>query len=207
MPRVSRAETRMNRTAIEQASSRLVRERGFAVSVADVMGAVGLTPGGFYGHFASKDELNAVACTKAFDESIERWEGRVSSAANAAEARSALIGQYLDAHARTAPGEGCPMVALAIDVAREDAHKPVREAFLQGFEQLVEILASTQPADQDPSTRVRALAQMSAMVGALVLARATQDSPVSAEIIRATRECLLRATDAPSPRRKQRSGS
>lgn len=206
MPRVSRAETRMNRTAIEQASSRLVRERGFAVSVADVMGAAGLTPGGFYGHFESKDDLNAVACAKAFDESIERWEGRVSSAADTAAARSALIGQYLDSHARTTPGEGCPMVALAIDVAREDAHKPVREAFLQGFEQLVEILAATQPADQAPPARARALAQISAMVGALVLARATQGSEVSTEIIRATRECLLGTTDSPSPRRRRRKG-
>ena len=78
MPRVSREQTDINRLAIEDASSRLFREQGIkAVSVADLMAAAGLTHGGFYGHFESKDALAAVACAKAFEQSAGRWEKRL----------------------------------------------------------------------------------------------------------------------------------
>ena len=74
MPRVSREQTDKNRLLIEAASARLFKEHGFdGVSVADIMASAGLTHGGFYGHFESKDELAALACAKAFEESAARW--------------------------------------------------------------------------------------------------------------------------------------
>ena len=78
MPRVSKEQTDRNRLLIEAASARLFKERGLnGVSVTDIMASAGLTHGGFYGHFESKDELAAVACERAFGESVVRWRALV----------------------------------------------------------------------------------------------------------------------------------
>ncbi|MUZ66470.1 TetR family transcriptional regulator, partial [Agrobacterium vitis] len=96
MPRVSREQTKLNRHAIEEASSRLFRERGIdAVSVADLMGAAGLTTGGFYGHFASKDELAGVACNIAFDDAARRWRKRMIGKKDIKAAFGAIVDGYL----------------------------------------------------------------------------------------------------------------
>lgn len=201
MPRVSRAITEKNRAAIERASSRLIRERGLSVSVADLMAAAGLTHGGFYGHFQSKDELAAVACTNAFTEAAERWKKRISKAQDAEAARTALVEGYLTARNRSAPGTSCPVAALAVDVGREAEDKPIRAAFNNGLEQLVELLATVQPSALDNEVhRTSALAQLATMVGAMVLARATDGSPVSDELLAAARKHLLPlATSTPAP--------
>ncbi|HRO53290.1 MAG TPA: TetR/AcrR family transcriptional regulator [Alicycliphilus sp.] len=194
MPRVSRAETEKNRAAIERASSQLIRERGLGVSVADLMGAAGLTHGGFYGHFQSKDELKAIACASALAESAERWKKRMAKK-DPEQARAALVEGYLTERNRSAPGTGCPLAALAVDVAREERGKPVRAAFNDGLEQLIELLTATQPCALDEAARRSgALAQMATLVGAMVLARATSDSPLSDELLAAARENLLGST-------------
>ncbi|WP_338019008.1 TetR/AcrR family transcriptional regulator [Cupriavidus gilardii] len=128
MPRSSREKAGQNREAIEQASSRLFRERGLTgISVADVMGAAGLTHGGFYSHFASKDALAATACDRAIAEALDRWRQRIDAHPGDADAaRAAVIGPYLSERHRDAPRGGCAGVALAADVARESADKPVR---------------------------------------------------------------------------------
>src|ERR1700712_5572689 len=96
MPRVSRAEADSHREAITDASARLFKERGLkGVSVADLMGAAGLTHGGFYGHFESKDALAAVACAKAFEQSGTRWQARVDDSANSADALKSIARAYL----------------------------------------------------------------------------------------------------------------
>lgn len=84
------------------------------------------------------------------------------------------------------------MAALAIDVAREDAGKPVREVFNEGLERLVGMLTTLQPSARDPGAcRADTLAQISTMVGALVLARATSGNPISGELMASAREHLL----------------
>lgn len=192
MPRVSREKTEQNRAAIEQASSRLIREHGLSVSVADLMGAAGLTHGGFYGHFQSKDELTAIACATAFAESTARWKKRISGANDAKAARAALVEGYLSDHNRATPGASCPLAALVVDVAREEADKPVRQAFNQGLERLVELLSAVQSSSEDSNRcRENAVVQISSMVGALVLARATQGDPISDEFLKTVRTRLL----------------
>jgi TetR/AcrR family transcriptional repressor of nem operon len=191
MPRVSKIRTAENRSAIELASSRLFREQGLKVSVKDVMGAAGLTHGGFYGHFSSKDDLAAHACATAFAESTERWRKRTASAKDRRSAREALIGAYLTAERRAALGTGCPIAGLAVDVARESAGKPVRAAFRKGLESLIEILAGVQSTGERADARERAVAQMAALVGAMVLARATEGSALSDEFLAASRRRLL----------------
>ncbi len=191
MPRVSRAETERNRVAIETVSSRLFREQGLRVSVADLMGAAGLTHGGFYGHFESKDELAAIACAKAFDESTERWRKRMAGTRQPASARAALIEGYLTPQNRASVGTGCPMAALATDVSREPEEKPIRSAFVKGLEQLIAILADVQPHTDDSAARDAALVEISTMVGAMILARATKGRALSGEIMESAKRRLL----------------
>ncbi|WP_413727878.1 TetR/AcrR family transcriptional regulator [Sodalis sp. RH19] len=191
MPRVSRAETERNRVAIVDASSRLFREQGLRVSVADLMGAVGLTHGGFYGHFASKDELAAIACAKAFGDSVERWHARMDGTGDPAAAHAALIEGYLAPQNLTAVATGCPLAALATDVAREPQDKPVRLAFLQGLEKLIALLADGREEGDAGAAREAALAEMATLVGALVLARATKGQALADEIMASARRHLL----------------
>jgi len=191
VPRVSKAETEKNRDAIEQASSRMFREQGLSVSVKDVMAAAGLTHGGFYGHFGSKDELVATACASAFAGSVERWHKRVA-AKNRQKAHAALIGGYLARHNRASAGTGCPIAALATDVGREPEHKPVRKIFRAGIEQLLEILSNAQPVADRTRARDQALVELSTLVGAMILARATCGSQLSNEFIDTAKESLLK---------------
>ena len=191
MSRASRAEAQRHRQQIEEASARLFRERGLSVSVADLMSEVGLTHGGFYGHFDSKDALAAIAMARAFEETAARWRARLAGA-DAADGRAALFRGYLHPDNRNVPAHGCPLVALATDVAREPADKPVRAAYLKGLASLLEILERAQPADDHPAqARHDALVQMCLLVGAMALARATNGQPLSDELLQAARRQLV----------------
>jgi TetR/AcrR family transcriptional repressor of nem operon len=191
MPRVSREQTVANREAIEHVSARLFREQGInGVSVADLMGAAGLTHGGFYGHFASKDDLAAVACAHAFGQSAERRIRWCKGAPGAASAMQEMVDRYVSLRHRDGVGEGCPAVALAADVAREAPHKPVRAAYLAGIKNMAAGIEALCPEAPVPRRRETALARMATMVGALLLARATSGDPISAEILAAARMAL-----------------
>lgn len=192
MSRVSKEQMELNRIAIEKASSRLFRERGLAgVSVADLMAEAGLTHGGFYGHFTSKDELAAIACTKAFEQSELRWLKRVKDEPDDAAALTAITNAYLSTGNRDFAGTGCPLTSLATDVTREPKGKPVRDAFLTGLNNLIEILVDIQSTEDVTRNRSLALVQLSTMVGAQVLARATQGDKISDELLDAAREELI----------------
>jgi TetR/AcrR family transcriptional repressor of nem operon len=192
MPRVSKQQTESNLRAITEASSRLFRERGIkGVSVADLMAAAGLTHGGFYGHFESKEALAAAACRAAFEGSVVRWKARVAASADGAAARALLVERYVSANSRGSPGMSCPTAALAVDVAREPAESPVRAAFVAGNAALIDILASVQGAQDAGVARRDALADFATMVGALVLARATAGDAISDEFLKAGRERLV----------------
>lgn len=203
MARASRAVADQHRTAIEAASARLFRRHGLhGVSVAQVMADAGLTHGGFYGHFSSKDELAAVGCARAFADSAARWEERVERAAGDRHvARRSLVEQYLSEAHRDSPEHGCPASALVSDVSREPAGKPVRGAFLDGIKQLLAAWerASLDPAvDADVAHRT-ALLEMATLVGAVTLARATAGDALSDDILDAARAWLLEAhVDTPA---------
>jgi TetR/AcrR family transcriptional repressor of nem operon len=191
VPRVSREQSDQNRIAITRASARLFRQHGIkGVSVADLMAAAGLTHGGFYGHFASKDALAAEACSAAFARSIARWRRRVADAGDAAAAREAIVDAFLSAKSRAHPGSSCPTVALAGDVAREPARAPVRAAFAAGVQDLIGILATLEGGADAGADRRRALADLATMVGALLLARATAGQSLSDAFLAAARDRL-----------------
>jgi TetR/AcrR family transcriptional regulator, transcriptional repressor for nem operon len=197
MPRVSKHQTALNRASITEIAGRLLRERGIAgTSVADLMGAAGLTHGGFYGHFESKDVLAAAACSSAFAASVRRWKSRVADAASAgvgcaAAARSAIVEGFLSLNSRNKPGQACPTAALAGDVARESPDAPVRAAFAAGMEELLLILQGLEREGAPADDRKAALADLATLVGAQILARATSQSVLSSEILAAARARLL----------------
>jgi TetR/AcrR family transcriptional regulator, transcriptional repressor for nem operon len=191
MPRVSREQADKNRTVIEAASVRLFKEHGLnGVSVADIMGAAGLTHGGFYGHFESKDELAAIACAQAFEESITRWRSLMKDDAGEQSHVDALAKHYLNAAQRDQPGLSCAAAGLAVDVGRETAGKPIRAVYTRGIRSMIDVLMSFSSARRSRKVRQRAIARLSIMIGALTLSRAVGNDPLSDEILAAAREAL-----------------
>lgn len=192
VPRVSQQQTDQHRIAIEKASSRLFREKGLhGVSVAEVMAAAGLTHGGFYGHFSSKEGLAAVACAKAFESSGTRWDQRFAELPGRSQRRRAYVEGYLATATRDRPGSSCTAAALAGDVARAPAGSPVRTAYLDGLKAMAARLASLQDDAGSPAADRRALADVATLVGALLLSRATKGDPISEELLASARERLL----------------
>jgi len=193
MPRVSKAQAERNRAEIERVSAQMVLEHGLAVSLADVMAAAGLTHGGFYKHFRSKDEMAAAACCIAFDNAMDKWQTIARQSDSPAVARAELVSHYLFPSVDEEDA-GCPMVCLAVDVSRSALDNPVRPSFNQGFEKLVAIFSDLQTAGAENQTqREQALLNISKMVGAMILARATQGESVADELLAASYKALVPA--------------
>ncbi len=157
MPRVSKVQTAANHQAIQDAASRLFRARGLAgVSVAELMAEAGLTHGGFYAHFPSKDALAASACASAFAHADARWQRRVEAAVDPAAARTAIAEGYLRTAYRDPAVAACPTATLVTDVAREPAAHPIHAAYLAGVRRQVEVLAALGGSgDAGPGSRGR----------------------------------------------------
>jgi TetR/AcrR family transcriptional regulator, transcriptional repressor for nem operon len=188
--RVSREQAALNRDRIIDAAGALFRAKGFGgVGVADIMKAADLTHGGFYGHFASKDDLVAQASKRAMARAATSWERVVADAPDTPFA--ALLKHYLSERHRDDPGKGCVFAALAADASRSG--KVVRNAFAEGLEPLLDILTDAIPDRSKAARRRKAVAAMGALVGALGLARATEGAPLSDEILDAARRELLAA--------------
>lgn len=194
MPRVSRKQAELNREIIVEAATRLFRERGLhGISLSDVMAAAGLTHGGFYGHFASKEALATEACQKAFEQSNLGWQDKISASADAQSAREAILRPYFSTHHRDNPGDGCPISAFTPDMCHEPADTALQHSFINGVEQSLEVFEQLRD-----DSREAMLADYAMMVGALVLARATRGSGLSEEFLDAARNTLLpeKKTDA-----------
>src|SRR3982750_409763 len=114
--KVSREQAARNRERILDTAAQLFRERGFeGIGVADLMKAAGLTHGGFYGHFASKDDLVAQAAALALEQSVALWEKLADRPQD--DPLSAIAGVYLTSRHRDDPGAGCLLAALGPDVS------------------------------------------------------------------------------------------
>ena len=173
--KVSREQAAENRERILDAASKLFRERGLdGIGVAELMKGAGLTHGGFYGHFSSKEDLMSQACTRALDASVQKWRSR---------GLREIVHNYLSPRHVENPGAGCAIAMLGGDVSRQGT--PVRRAFTSGLRSLVEVLARLVPGASAAARRRKAIAVYSSMVGALVLARAVDDPKLSREILRA----------------------
>jgi len=192
--RRSQEDTAATRARIVAAASQLFRARGIdATSVADVMSAVGLTVGGFYRHFDSKEALVAEAIDNASRETTAR---HLPSAGAGGADLAALLDTYLsDAHRRQ-PGHGCPVAALCSEAGH--AGKATRKAFTGALERLLASIGAVTGTRAKGHDRKAALFAAFAAVGALVLARATHDESIAGELLSVVRERLL---EAPTHRR------
>lgn len=193
MPRVSRKEADQHREDVLNAASKLFLEHGInGVSVPAVMAEAGLTHGGFYGHFNSKEALVAEACERAFRDRRSLYDGiEERNAAGKKSARTEFIKLYTTRAHRDAIGLGCPAAALCGDMARENPKGQVRTAFAAGFNTMVERLTPLLSRKRKAAAREDALAQIAMLVGAVVLSRSTKGSPVSDEIMQSVRSALL----------------
>jgi len=175
--KVSKQQSAENRQAILDAAARLFRERGIqGVGVAEIMAAAGFTHGGFYGHFASKEALAAEVVDQVYAHSTGKLKERLERANGDA---SEHFRQYLNPRHRDRAGDGCPMPALAGDAAREVG--PVPEASARGIAAYLRELACHRPdgtviTEPDDADKSRAILSLSALVGGMVLARATHES-------------------------------
>jgi TetR/AcrR family transcriptional repressor of nem operon len=187
--KVSREQVALNRERIVETAARLFREKGYdGIGVADLMKSAGLTHGGFYGHFASKEDLLAEAAAHALKKSVERWEGYL--AAGPATALDKIRDGYLNYTHCDQPGQGCAVTALGPDIGR--LGPKARHALTEGARGQVAVLQQLMPGVDAAEQRKQALAKYAAMIGAIVLARAVDDASLSQEVLAAVQDALPR---------------
>jgi TetR/AcrR family transcriptional regulator, transcriptional repressor for nem operon len=177
--RVTRQQAAANRGRILDVAGAFFREHGFdGIGVADIMKRAGLTHGGFYGHFASKEGLAAEATAHVLGK--ERWLEQLTGVNNPTIRN--VVRSYLSSKHRDNPGHGCLFAALGSEVARQP--RSVRHAFTEGLRYRVEALRDLLPGSAE-TRRKKALATMAALVGALILSRGVDDPELSDEILEA----------------------
>jgi len=190
---------------VKKASVRLREKGAHGIGVADLMKEAGLTHGGFYAHFDSREALVIEAFAYAMDRSMETWRkitGEVSP-----EKRLALIADsYLSALHRDNPGHGCSIPSLGAEIARESPK--TRKAFAGKLDEMIEMMADQVPELPRKVARQQAIAALSTMAGALVLSRVAGSSELSDEVLKAGRDGALdgsrRETAKPAAAKKPR---
>ena len=174
-------------------AARAIRRGGFqGVGVADIMKEAGLTHGGFYAHFDSRTQLLAEAIDRAGSKSMERMR-KVTERAAPEDALRAFVDAYLsDTHVET-PESGCTLAALGTETPRQaDA---VRKVCGRRLKETIDFVERQMPAWGQPGQHEKALAIMSCLVGAMVLARAADDKRVAKEVRKAARSLIESALD------------
>jgi TetR/AcrR family transcriptional repressor of nem operon len=173
---------------VKKASVRLREKGAHGIGVADLMKDAGLTHGGFYAHFDSREALVVEAFAYAMDRSTERWR-RLGEQTPPEKRLSAIVDAYLSPVHRDDPGHGCAVPALGAEIARESPK--TRKAFAAKLEQLVDVIAAQIPDVPRKAARKQALAALATMMGTVVLARVAGNGEFSDEILAAGRDAAL----------------
>ena len=183
----SKAQKTKTHKRIVRIASKRFREKGLAgFGIAELMKEAGLTVGGFYKHFDSRDDLVAEAVSSAFG----GWKRRVdvAKAGGASVSIAKLIDEYLNEAHRDDPGTGCAFSALAPEIARSD--KRTRAITSEQVGNDIQLIAGLLPARNKHTARSRAIVTFSALVGAMSLARAVSNEALSREILKTVAELL-----------------
>ena len=182
--RVSQDEKDRSHARIIASAARLVRARGVeGASVNDVMNDAGLTHGGFYKHFESKDALLAAALERAFEETASMLESQLGGAEAAARSTEFKSFYLSDGHVAS-PAIGCPIAALSGDIARGTSALKTR--FGKGVRRIVDLMARGSSGSERVA-RARATRQLAMMAGAVMIARAS-DPDTARDVLAACRE-------------------
>jgi TetR/AcrR family transcriptional repressor of nem operon len=202
MPRVSQQQKELNRDRIVAAASHGFKARGFdGLGIDELMKAAGMTHGGFYNHFGSKEELALEVLNQGFTASLDTVDAVVGAHPRSSRAAlHAIIDSYLSTYYRDHPEDGCASAALAADAGRNGIR--AQEEYLRGlqgyiaaFSDLIRDSAKQTDVKLDPRrAREQAIAMFSQLVGAQLIARAVAqaDPSLSDEVLTATGKALKR---------------
>jgi TetR/AcrR family transcriptional regulator, transcriptional repressor for nem operon len=191
--RVSRIQAEENRQTVIDVASRLFREHGFdGIGLKDLMKGAGLTQGAFYKQFTSKEDLAVQASRRALESATRRWSD--AAAANPKDPLGAVMAFYLSMGHRREKSDGCPIVALGSDAARQGAE--VKASFESGIREYLDLLGRWvgQTDGEEPNGKTMAI--LSTMVGALVLSRTLNDPDLAQAFLHAAVEQVHAAVKA-----------
>jgi TetR/AcrR family transcriptional repressor of nem operon len=192
--RKSKQEAAKTRERIVTVAAEEFRERGIAATgLADLMSAAGLTHGGFYRHFDSKDELIKEASAAALATVLDG----LAAAASGKRGRIGLkkvAAKYLSTEHRDHPREGCLLASLGSELARSEPE--IRNAATAGFLRLVDILAEQFNETHPSERKKKAIVAAATMIGALTMSRIVTDAALSKSLLRNAEECLTRSGGA-----------
>jgi TetR/AcrR family transcriptional regulator, transcriptional repressor for nem operon len=191
--RVSRIQAAENRETVINVASRLFRERGFdGIGLKDLMKGAGLTQGAFYKQFASKEDLAVQASKRALESASRRWSA--AAEANPKDPLGAVVAFYLSMGHREERMDGCPVVALGSDAARQSVD--VKTSFEAGIKNYLEMLGRWIGDTDGEDSTDRAMTILSTMVGALVLSRAVNNKRLSKRFLQAAAKSVLMTSSA-----------
>jgi TetR/AcrR family transcriptional repressor of nem operon len=166
---------------LQEASARFRRDGIGATGLQPLMKALGLTHGGFYAHFKSKDELVEKALRAAVDQSKERTAKTFDQEGSV----SAFLDMYLSPAHRDSPEKGCPLPTMCAELGQRGEPSAITDEMLK-----VRIEALEKAMADKPDADARSLVMMSTVIGALTMARSVQDKAFSEQILQTTREWL-----------------
>jgi TetR/AcrR family transcriptional repressor of nem operon len=178
--RVSKDTMAEHREQIIAAAANRFRERGFdGISVADLMKEVGLTHGGFYGHFSSKEELVALASLRAMRDTATKWRKVIDEASG--DPMEALVKSYLSLRHHDHPQTGCLFAALGSDLSRQPSS--VKDAATEGQQEFLDLLGRIVPGKTNAARRKKAIVVLSSMIGGMILARTASNPKLRQEVL------------------------
>src|SRR3954463_13218053 len=181
---------------VKKASVRLREKGAHGIGVADLMKDAGLTHGGFYAHFDSREALVIEAFGYAMDRAVEHWR-KIAAETPVEKRLSTIVDAYVSTVHRDDPGRGCAVPTLGAEIARESAK--TRKAFSSKLEQLIEVMAEQIPDVPRKTARKQAMGMMATMMGALVMSRVAGSGELSDEILAAGRETAMGRAEAAKP--------
>jgi TetR/AcrR family transcriptional regulator, transcriptional repressor for nem operon len=185
---------------VKRASVRLREKGAHGIGVADLMKEAGLTHGGFYAHFDSREALVIEAFAYAMDRSTERWR-KIAEQTPPDKRLASIVDTYLSPVHRDDPGHGCAVPTLGAEIARESPK--TRRAFAAKLDQMIDMMADQILDLPRKAARKQAIAALTTMMGTLVLSRIAGSGEFSDEILSAGREAVLGRAAAAKPMAKK----
>ena len=201
--RVSKEKAAQNRERILTSAARLFREHGIgATGVDSITEDAGLTHGGLYSQFGSKEAIAAEAVRVALAKSQHLWQ-RLAERNGSRKVFPAIVAQYLSSGHRDSAGRGCVVAALGSEIARQP--RAVRDSFTREFKKSLEFLVELMHEDDPTAGKEDAIAAFGSMVGGLILARAVSDETLSDQILKTTAKRVTGASKRPRTTRRVRA--
>ena len=184
---------------VKKASVRLREKGAHGIGVADLMKEAGLTHGGFYAHFDSRDALVIEAFNYAMERSTERWR-KLAEGIPPDKRFASIVEAYLTPLHRDDPGHGCAITSLGAEIARESPR--TCKAFAAKIEDMIDMMSDHLPDVPRKTARKHAIAALATMMGTLVLSRIAGSGEFSDEVLAAGRETVLARAPAKPARKK-----